>query len=91
MTKFWENRCNVVVYVISALRHSLRSRMTPLVIYSIGLFASLSLFFFFFLSLLCSGRRDRFTWAGFFEVKMPTTPRCSQSSSNQGLIPVIKI
>lgn len=51
MTKFWENRCNVVVYVISALRHSLRSRMTPLVIYSIGLFASLSLFFFFVFAL----------------------------------------
>lgn len=45
----------------------------------------------FFLSLLCSGKRDRFTWAGFFEVKMQTTPCCSQSSSNQGLIPVIKI
>lgn len=43
------------------------------------------------LSLLCTGRRDRFTWAGFFEVKMQSTPCCSQSSSNQGLIPVIKI
>lgn len=47
--------------------------------------------FLFCVSLLCSGGRDRFTWAGFFEVKMPTAPRCSQSSSNQGLIPVIKI
>lgn len=50
------------------------------VMYSFGLFASL-----FF------GRSDRFTWAGFFEVKMQTAPCCSQSSSNQGLIPVIKI
>lgn len=39
------------------------------VIYSSGLFAWLRLFC---VSLLGSGRRDRFTWAGFFEVKMQT-------------------
>lgn len=82
----------MVVCVISASSSfSLLSHDSPVfVIYSIGLFASLSLSLFF-VSLLCSGGRDRFTWAGFFEVKMPTAPRCSQSSSNQGLIPVIKI
>lgn len=41
----------------------------PRVIYSAGLFAWLSLFC---VSLLGGGRRDRFTWAGFFEVKMQT-------------------
>lgn len=82
----------MVVCVISASSSfSLLSHDSPVfVIYSIGLFASLSLSFFC-VSLLCSGGRDRFTWAGFFEAKMPTAPRCSQSSSNQGLIPVIKI
>lgn len=59
MSRFWEeDRCNVVIVILC-------SQMTPFVIYSIGLFASLSL-------LLGSGRRDRFTWAGFFEVKMQT-------------------
>ena len=84
MTEFCEeNRCNIVVCVI--FLHSLCSLMTPFVIYSIGLFASVIFF------VLCSISRNRFTCAGFFEVKMQSTPCCSQSSSNQGLIPVIKI
>lgn len=46
-----------------------RRRCSPAspVIYSTGLFARLSL-----LCVLGGGRRDRFTWAGFFEVKMQT-------------------
>lgn len=88
MTEFWEGiRCNIVVYINSV---SL-SLMTPFVIHRTGFQWPIYLTKAFFLSLLCSGKRDRFTWAGFFEVKMPTTPCCSQSSSNQGLIPVIKI